>query len=99
MNKKDLTNKVTLLLLENNNARDCDITLYIGIAKIYGVLYGTAIQLLWDMKDGRMPSFETISRIRRKVQEDNESLRGEKWATRHNEKQIKAKKDLGYAIK
>lgn len=99
MNKKDLTNKVTLVLIENITARDCDVTLYIGILKMYGVLYISAMQLLWDVKDGRVPSYDTITRLRRKVQEENESLRGDIWRKRHFEKQQKAKKDLGYAIK
>jgi hypothetical protein len=98
MNNKDLTNKVTLVLVSNIPSRDCDVTLYIGILKIYNAQHITAMQLMYEVKNGNVPSYDSISRIRRKVQQENKSLRGQIWAKRHNEKQDKAKSDLGYAI-
>lgn len=98
MNNKDLTNKVTLVLVSNIPSRDCDVTLYIAILKMYAMQHITAIQMMYEVKNGKLPSYDSISRIRRKVQQDNKSLRGEIWVKRHIEKQNKAKSDLGYAI-
>ena len=38
--------------------------------------------LIWIAK-GRLPSFESISRCRRKIQQEDKSLRGELWDKRH----------------
>lgn len=99
MNNNDLTQKVTLALINSIDARDCDVTLYICILKMFNSQHITAIQMMYDVKNKKLPSYDTISRLRRKVQEENEMLRGNIWARRHNEKQEKAKSDLGYAIK
>jgi len=40
-------------------------------------------EILMMIAKGKLPSFESISRCRRKIQQDNESLRGELWAERH----------------
>lgn len=99
MTNKDLTQQITLVLTKSKEARDCDVTLYIEILKNYGNLYGSVINLLWDIKANRCPSYDTITRLRRKIQTDMPELRGEIWNRRHQEKQDKAKTDLGYAIK
>ena len=39
--------------------------------------------LLKMIAKGKLPSFASIVRCRRKIQQDNESLRGELWAERH----------------
>jgi len=47
------------------------------------------------MAYGNFTSSESITRMRRKIQEENPSLRGEKYAKRQaNQEQVK--KDLGY---
>ena len=38
--------------------------------------------LMWIAK-GKLPSFESISRCRRKIQQEDKSLRGELWDKRH----------------
>lgn len=43
----------------------------------------TANQLLKKLADGELPSYESISRCRRKLQEECPNLRGEKWYERH----------------
>jgi len=39
--------------------------------------------LLSMLAEGKLPSYESISRCRRKIQEKNPHLRGEKWNERH----------------
>ena len=43
-----------------------------------------------------LTSSDTITRCRRKIQEENPSLRGEKYNLRKNKFQKRVKKDLGY---
>tara|TARA_Y100001951_G_scaffold79740_1_gene67616 strand:- start:345 stop:665 length:321 start_codon:yes stop_codon:yes gene_type:complete len=51
----------------------------------------TAINLLQKLSDGQLPSYESISRCRRKIQEEIPELRGEKWKERHDaEEAVKA---------
>lgn len=42
-----------------------------------------AVKLLAMMYEGKLPNFDTIGRFRRKLQEQNEELRGEKYKIRH----------------
>ena len=35
------------------------------------------------LSKGKLPSYESVSRCRRKIQETNPDLRGEKWIKRH----------------
>ena len=44
----------------------------------------SAINLLQKLADGKLPSYESISRCRRKIQEEKPELRGEKWKERHD---------------
>ena len=39
--------------------------------------------LLEKLSEGKLPSYESISRCRRKLQEECPNLRGEKWHERH----------------
>ena len=39
--------------------------------------------LLEKLSEGKLPSYESISRCRRKLQEECPNLRGEKWYERH----------------
>ena len=40
-------------------------------------------EVLMIIAKGKLPSFESISRCRRKVQQEDKSLRGELWNKRH----------------
>lgn len=55
----------------------------------------SADKFLQMMAKGMFPSSETITRTRRKVQEENPELRGKKYYDRQA-KQEQVKKDLGY---
>ena len=89
--KQRMTNilpSVKTMLQENQRLRDSDEKLmaniwykFIGEDKIMNL---TAINLLQKLSDGTLPSYESISRCRRKIQEEIPDLRGEKWKERHD---------------
>jgi len=45
----------------------------------------SAMELMQIISDGKLPSYDNISRARRKLQEDNVHLRGESYKERHNQ--------------
>lgn len=54
------------------------------IEAVYDEKYGVVNLPFWQvMERGDLPSFETITRCRRKVQQDNEALRGTKEVEEH----------------
>lgn len=55
-------------------------------------------ELLNKIQSKEVPSYETICRLSRQIQQENTKLRGEKWAGRQS-KEDKVKKDLGYNFK
>lgn len=55
------------------------------------------ITILSLLKDRELSHPSGIMRMRRKLQEDNEQLRGEMWAIRHKEQKV-VQADLGYNI-
>ena len=65
---------------------------YIGIDKIVAL---NASDLLKLLSKGMLPSYESISRCRRKLQEEFPELRGKKWKTRHEN----IKKDVEREVK
>ena len=97
-NHNQIKMDVTLALIQDAKTRDCDILLYSEILRKQGKLFISAGDLMHQVKNGELPSYDSVSRIRRMVQMQNENLRGKEWAKRHIEKQNKAKKDLGYAV-
>ena len=71
------------LLLMHPGARDDDfalMALYAG--KNYPEGIPTFTQVIIDMKAGKMPGWESVCRLRRKVQEHNPALRGEDYGRR-----------------
>ena len=76
------------LLTQAPRLRDSDERLmatiwfkHIGEDKIKSL---SAINLLQVLADGGLPSYESISRCRRKIQEEVPELRGKKWKERHD---------------
>jgi hypothetical protein len=57
----------------------------------------SAYELLYKMVNDELPSWESCTRIRRMIQEDNEHLRGTNYKKRQ-EKQEEVQQDLGYKI-
>ena len=90
---------IKALLTQYTDLRDSDDMLVAWIWKTqvdkmnYPQL--SADKFLQMMAKGMLPSSETITRTRRKVQEENPELRGKKYKERQA-KQEQVKKDLGY---
>lgn len=87
------------LLTQYTDLRDSDEMLVAWIWKLetdklnYPQL--SADKFFQMMAKGMFSSSETITRLRRKIQEENPSLRGKKYVERQA-KQEKVKKELGY---
>ena len=90
---------IKALLTQYTDLRDSDDMLVAWIWKTqvdkmnYPQL--SADKFLQMMAKGMFPSSETITRTRRKVQEENPELRGKKYNERQAKQSI-VKKDLGY---
>jgi hypothetical protein len=86
-NLKDVKSIVEELLIKNPKTRDSDNLL---VATYYFYEEGgkdflqnqTAYDFLKKMSDGKLTSFESISRARRKIQEQNPLLRGNNYKER-----------------
>lgn len=79
---KDYHNKVKSLLIEIPETRDDDMLLYGIFCYRYGYV-GQSSEFMAVMTNAKrlgMPSYESITRARRKIQENYPQLRG----TRHN---------------
>jgi hypothetical protein len=76
-----LEDMVRTMLTYNPRTRDRDLTLAYEIwTKVYGV--SPSAQICDVMEDDRLPSPESLGRVRRKIQQADPSLRG----TRRKEK-------------
>lgn len=75
--------------------RDNDERLMANIWNKYlgNIIYINAKDILTMLAKGELPSYESISRCRRKLQELHPNLRGEKWEARHK-KQKSVKNEL-----
>lgn len=84
---KDIKEEIKNLLTDYPEYRDNDLKL---IAAFYYKLHGgravfdnkTALQFLKEFSEGKYIFPDTITRIRRMVQEENENLRGTKYYER-----------------
>jgi len=91
MNIKANKELITSLLSRHPHLRDDDSKLLATVWKIILQYDGTDIKvisgydLLKEMANGQLPSTESVTRCRRKLQEENISLRGELWKKRHQE--------------
>jgi hypothetical protein len=88
---KNIKDKVYALLETKPTLRDCDNKL---ICSIYVLELGrkqvdkiSAMELLTKIANSELPSFESVSRVRRKLQEEFPNLRGEKYKQRQKEAQ------------
>ena len=87
---------VKLLLVKHPHLRDDDEKLMATIWFKYmdkQLENMSAFDLLKTLSNGNLPSYESISRCRRKIQEECHELRGEKWGKRHKS-QENVKEDL-----
>jgi hypothetical protein len=83
---KDIKENVTSLLRRYPETRDCDMKL---VAKYWR--YYDGFQSILDIYHSNVTHFESIRRIRQKLQEQNEELRGVRYKTRKNklEKEVR----------
>jgi hypothetical protein len=79
-------------------ARDCDATLVYYYCRVFwkDPSSATLREFLEGVRDGKLPTWETCTRLRRKVQEENPALRGSEYVQRMA-MQTEVKKDMGYA--
>lgn len=96
-----IADRIKYLLEINEKYRDDDNLL---IAKIFWDSINqsetmSAIQFLTLLRDGMLPHTESITRARRKVQEENIHLRGESYKYKKTIEQENVKEELGYGRK
>lgn len=74
--------KVYAVLLDNKEARDCDRLL---LTKIWvrETKAESVADFLLELVQGKLTHFESIRRVRQKLQEQHVDLRGDKYETRH----------------
>lgn len=93
----NMLDKVINLLTKYPSLRDSDERLIANIwfNHIKEIEEIDAVALLTKFSKGKLPSYESISRCRRKIQEEKPELRGLKWERRHSKKlQNKVKNDV-----
>jgi hypothetical protein len=85
---KNLKPKVEEILRKNMRCRDSDSILYstllyfeIGAERLKSM---SGYELLGVIAEDRYPSYDTIARVRRKLQNEDETLRGKSYNERHN---------------
>ena len=87
---KNMLDKVINLLTKYPSLRDSDERLIANIWYNHTKNVGEidAITLLSRFAEGKLPSYQSISRCRRKIQEEKPDLRGKKWAKRHSKQKV-----------
>lgn len=81
-NLKELVCKVHAILNENPEARDNDRLLLVEIWVRESAPHHT-LDFFRELLNGKIAFPDTVTRIRRKLQEKHEDLRGKKWKSRH----------------
>ena len=81
-----MSSEVTKLLTKYPSLRDNDDKLMANIwcNRIDNLDITTATTVLIMLADRKLPSYESVSRCRRKIQETNPHLRGKKWIQRQS---------------
>ena len=82
----ELNNLVENILDDHPETRDDDLKLFVWVCYHThpSLLNETLSKAFWNHDENGLPSFETITRIRRKVQEKNPRLRGTLYEKRHH---------------
>ena len=96
-NRETIYSNVKHILTHLPDTRDNNISLIEIYYKMNHNIYfwiETGI-LFRKLQNKQIPSFETLARFSRQIQEKNPELRGKEWLKRQR-KQMKAKEDLGY---
>lgn len=88
-------------LIENPDARNDDDILYAEVCKRLNnaICVHDLYTIFCNRARYALPSYGTVSRLRRKLQEDNESLKGDKVSTdKRYDQWKKVRKAMGYDI-
>ena len=91
--------KIVKHVLEKTpQSRDDDQVLYSHVLAEFNfnIFKEPAWNLITKISKKQLPSVDSVTRVRRMLQERHIELRGELWSVRHGLKQEKAKSDLGY---
>jgi len=88
----NIKNQITQLLTENKEMRDNPKKL---VRRALQDIYGTNVLSAMIVSE-HYKEVESIMRCSRKVQSDNEDLRGEKWRHRKEVLAPKVRQELGY---
>jgi hypothetical protein len=96
MNYKQIVKQT---LEDFETTRDDDQGLYaVTLDKLgFNVLKETAFVLIGKVRAKKLPSLDTVTRLRRMIQMEHTTLRGNEWDARHGNKIQKALTDLGYS--
>jgi hypothetical protein len=81
---KQVANKVYASLIERPIARDDDRALLYMVWSKECEHLPLGTKFLDAFLEGKVSNPESVTRMRRKLQEKHESLRGDKWEARHN---------------
>lgn len=81
---KDYMSIVEKVLREHSVTRDDDFKLYVWACQIMNpeIMREEFGKALWHHSENGLPSYESITRARRKLQEQNPELRGKKYLKR-----------------
>lgn len=85
MARNDWNDKVFHILSIDAETRDDDFVLYYVVCRAYtdAPIWAMSFEeAMLNHKKHRLPSYESITRARRKVQEEHPELRGEKYNAR-----------------
>jgi len=95
---KKYQNIIKDVLEQHPQSRDCDLSLiYRTYSEIEDLCaYDSFKSVLLKIREKKLPSFDTISRLGRLIKKENPELRGSDYLDRMNFKQAKARKDLDY---
>ena len=80
---------VRAILIENSATRDDDMLLYGAFLAKYMIVHPSEsfYEVMSTAKQRKLPSYESITRARRKVQEEEPALRGKRRKQRMEEEQ------------
>ena len=99
MKIKDLESRVKAILIKDPATRASDDLLYISVISEMGfdMRSVTAREFLLTYRELKLPSIESVGRCRRKVQEENESLKPSEKVQKGRE--IQRERFYNYATK
>lgn len=87
--KNDMYDLVKRIMTEHSATRDDDFKLYARVcyAKVPASMNYSFPYALWHHTEMNLPSYESVTRARRKVQELEPELRGKLYAKRHEKQE------------